>query len=338
MDPEALVTDTPGAVPSPGTGQGRAPAERPERPGRPGRPGHAGRPDPRRRRRRSSRKKVAYLYLAPAVLAYSAFVILPWLHSVWISFYDWDGIGASRWIGLANYREVFTEPALTASMVHALGFIAFYTVLPIVIGLVLAATVAARKRRGLAVVRTVLFLPQILPLVAVGVVWSWIYGADGPLNQLLRAIGLGGMTRAWLGDFTWAYPAVGMVGTWVCTGLCFILLLAGIQKIDGSLYEAARMDGAGRIREFFAVTLPSLRKEIIVAADVTVIAALASFDVVYVMTGGGPGSSTTVPGVQVYELTFTANRVGTACALATVLSVAVCAVVLVLNRLAKERP
>lgn len=297
-----------------------------------------GRPVGRRRTRSRNRQRVVYLYLAPAVLFYAAFVIVPWLHSVWISFYDWDGIGPSTWIGLGNYREVFSEPQLLGSMIHALGFIVFYTVFPLLIGLTLAATVATRTRGGVTFIRTVLFLPQVLPLVAVGVVWSWIYSADGPLNQALHALGLGSLNRAWLGDFTWAYPAVGVVGTWVCTGLCFVLLLAGIQKIDPTLYEAARMDGANRFHEFLAVTLPSLRRELIIAADVTVIAALASFDVVYVMTGGGPGYATTVPGVQVYQLTFTANRVGTACALATVLSIAVCAVVLLLNRLAKERP
>jgi raffinose/stachyose/melibiose transport system permease protein len=187
------------------------------------------------------------------------------------------------------------------------------------------------------VIRTVVFLPQVLPLVAVGVVWKWIYSEDGPLNELLRAVGLGSLARAWLGDFTWALPSVGLIGTWVSTGLCFLLLLSGIGKIDPSLYEAAELDGAGPLRRFRHITVPGLRKEIGVACTVTVIAALAGFDVVYVMTGGGPGYSTMVPGVQVYQLVFTAGRVGTACALATVLSVLTCAAMYVLNRLTRER-
>jgi raffinose/stachyose/melibiose transport system permease protein len=176
-------------------------------------------------------------------------------------------------------------------------------------------------------IRTILFLPQILPLVAVGVIWKWIYSADGPL----------GLDNSPLGDFTLAYPAVGLVGTWVSTGLCFLLLLSGIGKIEPSLYEAAKVEGCGPIREFWHVTVPGLRKEIAVAATVTVIAALASFDVVYVMTGGGPGYTTMVPGVQIYQLVFTAGRVGTACALATVLSLLTCAVMYGLNRLTRER-
>jgi raffinose/stachyose/melibiose transport system permease protein len=280
---------------------------------------------------------VPLLYVAPALLFYALFVIAPWLHSVWISFWEWNGVGVATWVGLDNYADVFAEPALRSALLHAFVFILFYTVLPVALGLVLAALVAATPWRAMPVIRTVVFLPQVLPLVAVGVVWKWIYSEDGPLNELLRAVGLGSLARAWLGDFTWALPSVGLIGTWVSTGLCFLLLLSGIGKIDPSLYEAAELDGAGPLRRFRHITVPGLRKEIGVACTVTVIAALAGFDVVYVMTGGGPGYSTMVPGVQVYQLVFTAGRVGTACALATVLSVLTCAAMYVLNRLTRER-
>ncbi|WP_222719983.1 carbohydrate ABC transporter permease [Actinokineospora xionganensis] len=290
-----------------------------------------------RRRRRQAHRLVPLLYVAPGFLFYLTFVIAPWLQSVWISLWEWNGVGVATWVGLDNYAEILAEPALRAALLNAFGFIVFYTVIPIVLGLVLAAVVAATPWRAMPVIRTVLFLPQILPLVAVGVVWKWIYSEDGPLNQLLGAVGLGDFARAWLGDFTWAFPAVGLIGSWVSTGLCFLLLLSGIGRIDQSLYEAAKMDGCGPVREFWHVTVPSLRREIGVAATVTIIAALAGFDIVYVMTGGGPGHATTVPGVQVYELVFTAGRVGTACALATVLSVLTCAVMYGINRLTKER-
>ena len=292
----------------------------------------------RGRRRRRRGRYVPLLYTAPALLSYVAFVIAPWLHSLWISLWDWDGVGVATWAGFGNYREVLTDPALRSSLLHAFGFIIFYSVIPIGLGLVLAALVTAVPWKGMPFVRTVLFLPQILPLVAVGGVWKLFFADDGPFNALLDAIGLGGFARAWLGDFTWAYPAVGVVGTWVSTGLCFLLMLSGISRIEPSLYEAARLDGAGRISEFRHVTVPGLRRELAVAATVTVIAALASFDVVYVMTGGGPGESTMVPGVEVYRLTFTAGRVGTACALATVLSLLTCAVMYALNRLTREKP
>ncbi|MET9596074.1 sugar ABC transporter permease [Streptomyces sp. NPDC006516] len=296
--------------------------------------------EPRRGAVTSPRRKgrfVPLLYVAPALVFYALFVIAPWLHSFWISFWNWNGIGVATWAGLSNYTAVFEEPALRAALTHAFGFIVFYTVVPVVLGLILAAVTSAVPWRAMPVIRTIIFLPQILPLVAVGVVWKWIYGEDGPLNQMLRAVGLGSLARAWLGDFTYAFPAVGLIGTWVSTGLCFLLLLSGIGKIEPSLYEAARLDGCGRLREFWHITVPGLRKEIGVACNVTVISALAGFDIVYVMTGGGPGYSTMVPGVQVYQLVFTAGRVGTACALATVLSLITCAAMYGLNRLSRER-
>ncbi|MCG8965828.1 MULTISPECIES: carbohydrate ABC transporter permease [Streptomyces] len=310
---------------------GRADATTPRRPA--AQPAAVPRPAGRARLHRL----VPLLYVAPALLFYLAFVIAPWLHSVWISFWEWNGVGVATWVGLDNYADVFAEPALRSALLHAFVFILFYTVIPIALGLVLAALVAATPWRAMPIIRTVVFLPQVLPLVAVGVVWKWIYSEDGPLNELLHAVGLGSLARAWLGDFTWALPSVGLIGTWVSTGLCFLLLLSGIGKIDPSLYEAAELDGAGPLHRFRHITVPGLRNEIGVACTVTVIAALAGFDVVYVMTGGGPGYSTMVPGVQVYELVFTAGRVGTACALATVLSVLTCAAMYVLNRLTRER-
>lgn len=267
---------------------------------------------------------------------YCLFVVAPWAQSIWLSFWEWDGIGAATWAGIENYVKVFTDERLTIALRNALGFVFFYTALPLALGLVLAATIAARPRRSSGFVRTVLFLPQILPLVAVGVIWRYLYEAEGPINQFLTTIGLGSIARAWLGDFVWAYPAVGMIGTWVTTGLCMMLLLSGMQKIDPALYEAARIDRCGPVRQFWHITVPGVRPEIVVATTVTLISALASFDVVYVTTGGGPGSQTIVPGVLIYKLVFTSNEVGLACALAAVLSALILIFVAVIGRLGRS--
>ncbi|MFF5625047.1 sugar ABC transporter permease [Microbacterium sp. LWH10-1.2] len=286
--------------------------------------------------RRPRRGWSSLLYLLPAFVFYGTFTIAPWVQSIWLSFWNWDGIGAATWAGIGNYLRVFTDDRLLVALRNGLGFIVFYTAFPLVLGLVIAAVIAARPRRGSGFIRTVLFLPQILPLVAVGVVWRYLYAADGPINQFLTAIGLGDVARAWLGDFTWAYPAVGIIGTWVTTGLCMMLLLAGIQKIDPSLYEAARLDRCGPIRQFWHVTVPGVRAEIVVAVTVTLISALASFDIVYVTTGGGPGDQTIVPGVLIYKLVFTSNEVGLACALATVLSAIILVFVAVIGRVGRR--
>jgi raffinose/stachyose/melibiose transport system permease protein len=283
------------------------------------------------------RGRVAWLYLAPAALVYIAFVLVPYGTTAWYSFFEWNGIGQSIWIGVDNYIGIFTNPDQVASLLHAIGLIFYFSVLPITFGLVLASVIAANHRRSWSITRAIIFLPQVLPLVAVAITWKWIYAQDGVLNQVLTAVGLGGATRAWLGDFTWAFPAVGFVGTWVCTGLCMVLFLSGIGKIDTALFEAVRLDGGGPVREFFTVTLPSLRGEITLAATVTVISALASFDIVYVMTRGGPGTSTMVPGVSIYNLAFSYGKVGEASALAVVLSLLVYLVVLVMNFLARSK-
>ena len=157
------------------------------------------------------------------------------------------------------------------------------------------------------------------------------------VNQILSAIGLGGLRKTWLGDFTWALPAVGIIGTWLATGLCTLLLLAGIGKIDATLYEAADLDGASRVQQFRSITLPGLRQEIGVCVTITIISALASFDVVFMSTQGGPGYSTQVPGVQVYQLAFTENRIGQSSALAIVLSLLVLLVILPIQRFFREK-
>jgi raffinose/stachyose/melibiose transport system permease protein len=239
-------------------------------------------------------------FVLPAAVFYGVFVLAPWLHSVWISLYEWDGIGASTWVGLANYATVFTDPELLGAFLHAIGFVVFYTVIPVALGLFLAATLADQKRRGVSIMRTVVFLPQILPLVAVGVVWKYLYGQDGPINQVLRAIGLGDVARAWLGDFTTAYYAVGIVGTWVTTGLCTILLLTGIQKIDPMLYEAAKLDGANAWQQFARLTVPLLFGYVAINFILGFKGYLGSYEIMLAMTEGGPGSATTTVAMQIF--------------------------------------
>lgn len=286
---------------------------------------------------RGRRNFFSLLYLAPAALLYTVFLLVPWGQSVWISLFNWDGIGRATWAGLGNYVQVLSDPDLRVALTNAFKFILYYTLVPLLLGLIISATIASRRWRGLAVIRTVIFLPQILPLVAVGIIWRFLYSEDGPVNSILSGVGLGAWTNTWLGDFNTAFMAVGLVGTWVTTGLFTILLLAGIQKIDPGIYEAARMDGARTWAVFWYITVPSLRSEIVIGSTLTMIAALASFDVVFVTTAGGPGTTTTVPGVLIYQLVFSANRVGTACALATIMSAVMISLVLLLNRIGRQR-
>ncbi len=281
-------------------------------------------------------RRVGYLYVLPGLLIYAAFVLVPFGHTFWISFHAWDGITPSEWVGLDNYRRVFTDPQVRETFTHALVLVGFYALLPLLLGLLLAALLSRMRIRGISGFRAILFLPQVVALVAVGVVWRWILAPDGPLNEGLRAIGLGSLARPWLGDFTWALPAVGLVGTWVTFGLAMVLLVAGVQKIPTSLYDAARVDGAGPLREFLVVTLPGLRNEIVVVLVLTTTTALRSFDLVYVMTGGGPGTSTSVPSYRLYTAAFQTGEAGLGAAIGIVLAISIFAVAFGITRLGEK--
>lgn len=292
-------------------------------------------PSPRSTSRRRSREVVVgWMFILPALALYGFFVLLPFLMSAYYSFFRWDGIGAMRWVGLRNYRQVFEVPVLFESILNAFKLVAFFSVVPVALGLIVASVmqrVAAGRLGGVA--RTVLFLPQIIPLVAAGIIWGWLLALPGLVNELLRLAGLGSWAKAWLGDFDWALPAVGMIGIWVLLGFCTVLLASAMAKIDASLFESARIDGSSWFQEFVSITVPQLRHEIGVCLTVTIIAALSAFDIVYVSTGGGPGHATAVPGIQIYILAFTEQRIGLASALAVLLMVLVILVVAPIQRL-----
>jgi len=184
----------------------------------------------------------------------------------------------------------------------------------------------------MTVIRTALFLPYVIAPVVTGVAWRWLLAPDGPVNSLLRLVGLDRFARAWLGDFTWALPSVGLIGTWVLLGLALVLLIAGVQRIPIDLYEAAWIDGAGAIRAFFAVTLPGVRKEITVVLVLSVTAALKNFDLIYVTTQGGPGRETEVPAWLVYEKAFFTGDLGTASAMGVLLTTLILALTMLILR------
>jgi raffinose/stachyose/melibiose transport system permease protein len=280
---------------------------------------------------------VGYLFVLPALIMYGLFVLQPLGLTLQYSLYRWDGVGPATWVGLANYVTVLSEPRLLETLFNAFRLVLFFSLVPVTLGLVTAAVIhrVATGRLG-TVSRTILFLPQVIPLVAAGIIWGRLLSLSGLVNQTLTAIGLGDITRAWLGDFDTALPAVGIIGIWVLLGFCTVLLLTGMAKLDAALFESARLDGANWFQEFRAITVPGVRNELGVCATVTIIAALAAFDVVYVSTGGGPGGATSVPGIQIYILAFLERQVGLASALAVVLMLLVLIVILPIQRLTRD--
>ncbi|NRQ32219.1 sugar ABC transporter permease [Nonomuraea sp. NN258] len=283
------------------------------------------------------RRARGWLYVLPALAVYLGFAIWPALSTLRLSFLHWDGILPATWAGLDNYVKIFQDSALYEAVLHSLVLIVFFSVIPIAAGLLMTALLMGKVRRGMTFFRIVFFLPQVLPLVAVGITWRWLYSESGVVNQLLGLVGLDGLTRPWLGDYDLALIALGLIGTWVMSGLCMMLFLSGAQKIDPALYEAATLDGAGAYQRFRNVTLPGVRKEITIAGVITTIAALASFDLVFVTTNGGPAGQTNVPALLVYRLAFNEGDIGGASALAVVLTALVVVVVSAIRFATRDR-
>ena len=284
----------------------------------------------------ASRSLRPYLYLAPALIVYGALVLYPLGRAAHLSLFDWDGLSLATFVGFENYVDVFTDERLRAAFLHSLVFVFFYAILPLVLGLVAATVLTRAKVRGIGLFRTIVFLPQVIAMVVVAIAWRQIYAPDGALNVMLRAVGLGDFARAWLGDYDFALPAVGLIGSWVSTGLVTVLLLAGMARIPREQFEAARLDGAGPVREFFAVILPAVRAEITVALTLTIVASLKTFDLVYVTTRGGPGSSTTVPSYEVYVRAFELGEVGSAAAVGITLTLLIFLINLAVNRVGER--
>lgn len=278
-------------------------------------------------------RAVPYLLVLPAFAIYAAFALYPLVRAAQFSLYDWPGFGPSTFVGLGNYADLAADDDFRAAIGNALALIVLYSAVPLVIGLVLAAILRRGQVRGMGIFRTLIFLPQVIALVVVAVAWRRIYAPSGLLNTVLEAVGLGALARGWLGEPGTALPAVGLIGTWLEMGLVMLLLLAGMSRIPDELYEAARLDGAGPVREFFAITLPDVRGEIVVALVLTIIAALKTFDLVYMTTAGGPGNATTVPSYEVYQRAFVERDVGSASAVAIVLTILVFAINLAVTRI-----
>lgn len=272
-----------------------------------------------------------YLYLVPAVVFLGVFIVFPLVKVVQYSFHDWDGVGPATAAGFSNYTQLWQDPGESQSIAH-IGFLfVFFALIPAALGLLVASLIGRVRQRGMGVFRVIFFLPQIIVTVVTAIVWTWLLApsGSGSVNGLLHAVGLGpAVGPSYLGDFNTALVSLGLIAVWIDFGLCFLLFLSGVQRIPPELYDSARVDGAGLVREFAYITVPLLRREIGTAIIVTTVIALQSFAIVYVATGGGPGTSTMIPGILIFRDAFQLGQVGTASALGLALAVLVFAVTL----------
>lgn len=275
--------------------------------------------------------------MLPGLLVYVAFILIPVLQTIILGSMEWSGMGPKKFIGIQNYIELIRDPIFLQSLVNNATLILFIMVFPTVLGLFLASIIELNNVVCRKVFEVAFFMPYILSLVVVGVIWRWIYNpAFGVLNEFLRQMGLSSLTHAWLGDSDTALFSVGITGTWVNYGFSMVIFLAGYSKISVNLYDAVALDGGNSWHKFWYVSLPSLTNEIMVVSVYLFINSLKTFDLVYVMTKGGPGYSTNVLSLYVFRNAFQYNRNGYAAALAVTLMFIIFIITLFVTRIRKR--
>jgi ABC-type sugar transport system permease subunit len=266
------------------------------------------------------------VYLLPSGVLFVAVIVVPFLMNIGMSLTRWDGIGRPQWIGLGNYTRLLSDGDFWASFEHNIALVIAMAIIPAIIGLVLAAALfdVIGKRFGprtASILRACIYLPQALPFAVAGIVWAWILAPDnGALNETLKKVGLGSLREDWLGNPKLALYTVMGVMVWVQIGFPLIVFMAGLQRVDPSLYEAAEIDGASWWRRFWYITIPQIRPELYVVLLICTVAALKSFDKVYILTNGGPGGATKVPAYYSWQNFFEKTQVGYGAAIATVLT------------------
>lgn len=266
-------------------------------------------------------------FLLPGLLLCALVVGVPLLATLGTSFTEWTGVGTPRWIGLDNYDRLLHDSNFWASFQNIVLLIVAMAVVPTLLGLFLAALLFdyVGPRLGMRTARALrsgLYLPQVLPLAVTGIVWGWIlHPGYGALNSILDTVGLGSLARNWLGDEAYALYTVMAVMVWVQIGYPIVMFMAGLQRVDPELYEAADLDGAGWWQRFSRIAIHQIRPEISVVLITTTIAALKIFGQIFVLTRGGPGNATLVPSYFAYQNYFERANVGYGSAISTVLTV-----------------
>lgn len=268
------------------------------------------------------------LMVLPGLLLFAVFVLWPLVNALANSLFRWDGLSPKVFVGFTNYVQVFTSSTTWQTLQHTAIYAIGTSIAKVVLAFLIALLVA-RRTRGVGFFRSVLFIPVLMSFVAVGVLWTFIFDPNqGLLNGALGAVGLPNKT-AWLGQPGLSLVSVMGVDVWKWLGYHVILFVAGLQAVRPELYEAARIDGAGRAQCFWNVTVPAMRTMIGLNFIIAIAGALNVFDLVYVMTSGGPDGSTDTVMTYMYRQAFNVQQYGFASALASVLFVMVAIITLV---------
>lgn len=274
--------------------------------------------------RRRMRPVVNALYVLPALALIGGFVLYPLAANIGFSFFRFSaGSGGRTFVGVDNFIQLATDPVVGTALLNNLTYAVVSVILQVFGALVVAAWLVhlLGPRLG-AFLRSVYFLPAVISMTVIALLFRFVFDArDGLLNTALSALGFAGLQHAWLADVDTAMGAVIGVSQWQSVGYVCMLYVVALQQIPGDLYEAAALDGAGRIRQFFSVTVPQAKEMVFVAMILTVSGAVTVFNEPYILTGGGPGNSTQVLATYMYNQGFFQNQMGYASAIASLIFV-----------------
>ena len=288
----------------------------------------------RRKMGRLGRKNtlIAYSFLAPNFLGFAVFTMLPVLFAIALSFCEWNGgdISKLQWTGLGNYANIFETAKVAdkgisyffnrADLGISLKNTVFYTLVtvPLTIVCALALAVLLNKVKGAVAFRTVFFFPYVASMVAICVCWSFMLMKDGPINQLIMSLGID-FNKSWTADSTMAMWAIILLSVWRNMGYYMVIYLAALQGVPPELLEAATVDGAGKWKQFWHVTLPQLKPTTFFVSIMMIISCFKIYDVVAIMTDGGPGRATKMLVTYIYDEAFVKVRYGKASAISMIL-------------------
>lgn len=260
-------------------------------------------------------KAVPYLFVSPNLIGVAVFLIFPLIFSLYLSFTHWDLLTTPTFAGIGNYTQLLHDSMFWIALRNTAIYTAL-TVIPILLLAMFSALMLNLRLRGIAIFRTLLFLPLVASTIGMSVIWQWIFNTDnGLLNWLLSEIGIAPI--GWLTDPHWALTSLVIVGIWKGVPFATIVLLAAIQGVPEALHEAAEIDGAGSVRRFFSVTMPLIRPTLAFVLVISIIQSFQVFDQAYVLTGGsgGPGTSTYVLGIMLFQNAFRFYEMGYAAAI-----------------------
>ncbi|MDQ0247021.1 raffinose/stachyose/melibiose transport system permease protein [Bacillus fengqiuensis] len=284
-------------------------------------------------------RQTAILYILPALLLILSFVFLPIILNLYNSLFRWNSFEAGRtFVGFEYYGRLFKDPVFYTALKNNSLYAIISLVFQVGGGLILAAILEDKLiRRFQPFFRTVFFIPSVISIAVVGLLWQLLYNPEvGLVNGLLNAIGQSEWAHSWLGDSKTAIYAVVAVSQWQYTGYMTMLFLIAMQKIPAEYFEAAMIDGASKVKTFFHITLPQIKEMILVGTVITVIGAFKVFDEVYVMTFGGPGRSTEVLGTMLYRAAFRNDEMGYASTIGTIIFVITLTLSLIQMKLGKS--